>query len=1358
MTPPEPPTDAGEYPVFFQVDGGDGYGAASGYAVITVKPRRVALQAGSATQDYTGDPLTSSEFTVLPGEGDDYGFVAGEGITSVVMTEDSTITKPGTVPNSIDTARISSWTFAAGTKPQNYRFETEDGTLTVNWRKTIEVVGPGVLTWQDIIEADGAAAEDMFFTVAVDGGEPVKVHAGDMADWAAETLVFGGETNLTHTVVIVFENVCGMEATADVRDIVWTPYDVSIEGAVKDSPAGTDYTVTNLGTAPTNATSGVTLINGEGAVTVGEVDEAGNQTGSTVNPADGATDETAGTEDYWYVLPDPRGGTNTVAGTPPTLSPGEEVSFTVSGLVGPGTLTWDDFLVDAASGEGVLPATFTVTIDGGDPITIHTGGMDGWASESIVFGGETNIEHTVTITFVNNTSEEVGDMAQGYVDNIVWTPYDTDIKPAVTAADSLAFGLENLGTDPGAENEGATLLNGEAVSTTSTLDENGAQATSVVGQDGAVSGSSTGTEDYWYVVRDPDSAEHPDFAQTAPTLSAGESASFTVTGLSGPAKVSWDMVIDDGVPSSGKTNSILEVVVTQRIANEDGTVTTNVVTHTYSADDIMTWTHGYLPLGGEVGCDYDLEFIYTNNSDGDGVCSIDNIKWIQPDINVATELNDGDPNQPDEGSAYEGDVSDPDDPHYAGYATGNDSLNPWEVVGDPQGTDDKVAQTPDSLAPGESTTLTFTVEGDGEFRWSSLVDDGTPGGTSAVVTIVVDGVTNQVYATEEDWTDHVIHITDAPGQDGASHVIEIVFSNDGGAGDSTMFVDDVSWTPSATAEETYGIVVNTEPPSQNVEEIKKTIVISNDASSGWMPVYSNDTVVALRSADGTEGGGGLDSTLTLEAVGTGEIAIGRITIPERDGDENSDGGLLVITVDGVEYVIPPEPDETVSYNIFTTNGVTTIENLVIKVYGDSEDVHTIVISYTRDADDPEGNTAAVIEDITWKTYGQTDDGGTSWLDDEGVALMIIDHEDPGDGWVYLAFKPQLKVEQELVSWVTRSANNNKIKVKYGRTRAECDACAPVTAQLSDKPGHEVRPVKVWIKVPLNGIVQPVGYWRVWIAESAIAYVDDDDPMPGLLTAPDSGSGIPASESDGGARSVNVFGIVRVESVMTNTIIAVPWTWYSAEEQKATHIPATKLVKTTNLSEGDRLMQYRLDDEDGEHYECWAVEDGEWTPMVTATSNAVYNAVSGPDGAVSVRGYGLWLVRQRPVDENGDAIPFYLYGQSVTNQVVSTARGGEITVPTYTMLGNPYCEPVRINDLAFRGEIGTEDRLIVPSGANASKYLQYKAGKGWRWVEVKIINGAPKNTYDYDVVVPAGTGFWYVRRTAGDLNIEWTMPQ
>lgn len=250
--------------------------------------------------------------------------------------------------------------------------------------------------------------------------------------------------------------------------------------------------------------------------------------------------------------------------------------------------------------------------------------------------------------------------------------------------------------------------------------------------------------------------------------------------------------------------------------------------------------------------------------------------------------------------------------------------------------------------------------------------------------------------------------------------------------------------------------------------------------------------------------------------------------------------------------------------------------------------------------------------------------------------------------------------------------------------------------------------------------------------------------------------------DDGEVSSNIFGVIKIESMTTNTIIAVPWTWYSAEEAGATHIPSDKLVKTTNLTEGDLLLQYRFDNARGDHYESWVLKDGEWQPTMTVTSNAVYQAVSGADGAVSVRGYGLWLARQRPVytegPDKGKAVPFWLHGQSIIRQEVSKAYGGTRTKPTYTMMGNPYCEPVRINDLVFEGEIGRDDRIIVPNGANASKYLEYKQVKGWRWARPTMTDGALQNTYDYDVTIPAGTGFWYVRRTAGDLTVTWPMPQ
>ena len=54
--------------------------------------------------------------------------------------------------------------------------------------------------------------------------------------------------------------------------------------------------------------------------------------------------KTNGTEDYWYVVPDPRGGTNTVAMTAPTLSPCEPTRFTVGGIEGLSKFSWEMFL------------------------------------------------------------------------------------------------------------------------------------------------------------------------------------------------------------------------------------------------------------------------------------------------------------------------------------------------------------------------------------------------------------------------------------------------------------------------------------------------------------------------------------------------------------------------------------------------------------------------------------------------------------------------------------------------------------------------------------------------------------------------------------------------------------------------------------------------------------------------------------------------------------------------------------------------------------------------------------------------------------------------------------------------------
>ena len=398
---------------------------------------------------------------------------------------------------------------------------------------------------------------------------------------------------------------------------------------------------------------------------------------------------------------------------------------------------------------------------------------------------------------------------------------------------------------------------------------------------------------------------------------------------------------------------------------------------------------------------------------------------------------------------------------------------------------------------------------------------------------------------------------------------------------------------------------------------------------------------------------------------------------------------------------------------------------------------------------------------------------TVWM--QGAALWIIDHEDPGDGWVYLAFEPELKVEEELKNWVERSAANDMIRVKYGRTREAADACEPLIAQLSDKPGHAITTGKVWIKVSLADlnevtVVKPVvGYWRIFIDGPAIQLSGTGGSSdPGLQTTPDPGLQDTTPEIIGdGAVSVNTFGILKIESATTNTMIAIPWTWYSKEEQKAENIPVRKLVKTTNLSEGDLLYAWVSDGT----YAAWMLSDGDWTPCNTVKIDSLGMAVSVTADAEDAplaeqtripRGSGLWLVRRRPLDEQGRVIPFWIYGQSVTTDVVTTIPGlpasGDATIGTSVSLGSPYAASIRINDLVFEGGVGANDTILVPDGdTGTSKYLVYTE-KGWRWSTTKVVGGRVHTAFDYDVTVPAGLAFWYVRRSSGELRIHWPRPQ
>ena len=104
-----------------------GFTPVTAEATVLIRPRPVTLIAASDSKVYDGLPLTNWTFSVKEDAAPEYGFVKNEGVASVTMTPESSITEPGSVPNVIATEIAKD-----GTKlDRNYTVTTENGTLTV---------------------------------------------------------------------------------------------------------------------------------------------------------------------------------------------------------------------------------------------------------------------------------------------------------------------------------------------------------------------------------------------------------------------------------------------------------------------------------------------------------------------------------------------------------------------------------------------------------------------------------------------------------------------------------------------------------------------------------------------------------------------------------------------------------------------------------------------------------------------------------------------------------------------------------------------------------------------------------------------------------------------------------------------------------------------------------------------------------------------------------------------------------------------------------------------------------------------------------------------------------------------------
>ena len=245
-------------------------------------------------------------------------------------------------------------------------------------------------------------------------------------------------------------------------------------------------------------------------------------------------------------------------------------------------------------------------------------------------------------------------------------------------------------------------------------------------------------------------------------------------------------------------------------------------------------------------------------------------------------------------------------------------------------------------------------------------------------------------------------------------------------------------------------------------------------------------------------------------------------------------------------------------------------------------------------------------------------------------------------------------------------------------------------------------------------------------------------------------------------SCATIGVLRVESAMTNTMMAVPWLSMSLDSTNEVEVAASEVVNPNSVGASELLYW----DPEVDNYRQWDKEGEGWASIPTVSISGVSEAAA--DTTRLPLGSTFWLGRNTPIAPAGSTNYIYLVGRYTGDDVTVSIAEGDGTTLTSTMVANPTFYDVAINptnlasviNLVWDGTPDSGDQILIPTEDAMPTILTWN-GSNWgaSALEQYEKNGRMRTRVirKTDYTIAPGRGFWYYRKATGALSVTIPAP-